>query len=1082
MYLRSLVYGPCGWLYQNRGIVRIKPPASSRYPLTISTLRISLQGLLKTKFMDPHSDSIDSYTHRDKLLVDLDETLLDDETLQVPVEGLHIPFEFEMPEPPASVTSDLMRTATRIANLLPPSSTFGHPIPPHLLKSRSPDAPPLPPPFPNPPPAQAKITYALHVDCWEIATTLGIQHLKHHEHTRFLDPFVVYDPRLIPLLLQPDSKRWRSAPGDYPCEYEIEISATTLGPSEKFRVAYRLAVHRDAAKEGVRLGKVKVLLREHRWVGSQGGRMVRVSGEVTRWEADEGVDFKERGEGRGGRGTRNGAGGGGGGGGGLEMADLRPRRKMAEGWDGGGWASLYANGHEPSDTAQRRWATRMAGGGNLNTYDTLHVPRANGRVHPFADGWSSGPGGDGLYAEGDMILQTPDLNFYVPSTPRNVNTSLLYPPLSSPPYASIEVRHSIQVRIELENWKEPIVLECNANMASIGKRECEVLLDDVPHLMPSLDYDKLFGQDVWLPSYTKRDEFLCGKPGDDGEEEELTPVGSPSSISSSPIYGRRQRPLSGSTSSSILPIRNESFSSSSEYSPSIKHVGSQSSLVSVSSKSNLKSSSSSSRASISSPNSNTYLPSPPQSDPPEYVFSLPSPTLLTTRGAGTSPSTTPTQQSPLSQIPQISTTTTTNTTPTVEIDPPTPQIDHPLKDVPTETPRTPSPPPVEPFNPLSPHQLYAAFMATPEPPNTEGSSGSVEARNGFLVPWLRRRGSGTLLKSGGSNVNGKQIHQHQHQRQNDQQPIHTDAQLLSRRSSFSSTAPSEAAESVMSRLEPSRRPRTYLRGIHVLPDEDELEEGDYEGWMDRREGCMELWMALREALEDRPKSIMHPNKKTFHNISLAVYLLLLLIVLPPGARSNSAPVTCARMTSYTQCTTQAAQKSAACNSLVLDTPTLEYYLCLCESEKARVGCYDMCNNVPEIRQQYEWEMKNGIGSCRGAEELKVQGYTTFESLKSVTTTIESVSLGAETTTKGVGGSTLGTATMKGGVSLGSKTLVVATATPLGGAVMDVPRTSSGPLPTWLTEASTISGAVQKVAMATREWVAITLLGLVMLAL
>lgn len=34
-----------------------------------------------------------------------------------------------------------------------------------------------------------------------------------------ISPFVVYDPRLIPKMILPDTKNWRSAPATEPCEY-----------------------------------------------------------------------------------------------------------------------------------------------------------------------------------------------------------------------------------------------------------------------------------------------------------------------------------------------------------------------------------------------------------------------------------------------------------------------------------------------------------------------------------------------------------------------------------------------------------------------------------------------------------------------------------------------------------------------------------------------------------------------------------------------------------------------------------------------------------------------------------------------
>jgi hypothetical protein len=578
--------------------------------------------MLKVKYNDPYSDTLDAFSRREKLLVDLDETLLDEEELPPNFHHLDLPFEFELPEPPAHITSDLMRTATRLANLLPPSSSLKAGI---NLHPRSPDAPPPGPPLPSPLPCEQTTTYILQAELEYIQFILGIPTLQTRTVSVTIDPFVVYDPRHIPLLIQPDAKRWRSAPGDTPLEYEIEISSTTLGPADKFRFTYRLAVHREAANKGVRIKKVSLLLREHRWIGSVGGRVVRLSSEVTRWESKE--DSFEGAE----TGLR----------GAMELEELRPRRKIADGWwegqlsgsngsggyrssrdarpgpGGEGWNSDSVGGLG-SGFGRQRYAAALVGGSNAYSDDVTSVPRANGRAHMFADGWSSGPGGDGLYAEIETVLQAPDFGWYVPSTPRNVNTSLLYPPLDDPPYAHLEVRHSLQVRIELKEVEDPIVLECNCTMASIGKKECEELLDEIPHMMPNLDYDKLCGQDVWLPTYSKRDPFLGGGGDGSSENEEVadgavasgsgkqrrrrarqengelaehggsdldqdTPKDSPSSESSSPTYVRK-RALSASTSSSVIPVRALSFSSGSEGIPTpstMKHIASSSSIASA---------------------------------------------------------------------------------------------------------------------------------------------------------------------------------------------------------------------------------------------------------------------------------------------------------------------------------------------------------------------------------------------------------------------------------------------------------------------------------------------------------------------
>ncbi|KAJ3332187.1 hypothetical protein HDU76_001014, partial [Blyttiomyces sp. JEL0837] len=246
-----------------RGIVRIIN--DSRGYLKVQNLRIKFVGKLYCNYPE-RIDIYDSVSRERQLLIPLEATLLVEESLP-PETRLELPFELELYD--ADVPSDLLRTAIRLSNLMPPSS--------HLLGRVL--SSPMAPPF------EARVVYTLYAEYTEPTTPFSFAAFPRLKSCAVnVDPFVVYDPRQIPMLIQPDARRWRSAPGDSPAEYEIEISSTTLGPNDVFRFSYRSAVSARDAALGVRLLRVVLVLREHRTLGCVSGKMVKGSVDICRWD------------------------------------------------------------------------------------------------------------------------------------------------------------------------------------------------------------------------------------------------------------------------------------------------------------------------------------------------------------------------------------------------------------------------------------------------------------------------------------------------------------------------------------------------------------------------------------------------------------------------------------------------------------------------------------------------------------------------------------------------------------------------------------------------------------------------------
>lgn len=114
-------------------------------------------------------------------------------------------------------------------------------------------------------------------------------------------------------------------------------------------------------------------------------------------------------------------------------------------------------------------------------------------------------------------------------------------------------------------------------------------------------------------------------------------------------------------------------------------------------------------------------------------------------------------------------------------------------------------------------------------------------------------------------------------------------------------------------------------------------------------------------------------------MSRIVLLCSILFAITAIAYGNS----CARIVEYNRCRNEAGQKQADCNALVVDTPTFEFYDCLCKTQKDDLKCYEICNDSPEIQAQYQSQVSGTSANCKAVEDLKAAGFGPSSTVPSV---------------------------------------------------------------------------------------------------
>lgn len=469
-----------------RGLLRIQ--CNSHRKLQIKKLVVSLQGTLQTTFLD----TVDSFeiVKRFKTLCDEQSVLLEDTEIaddEFRNGILEIPFEIDFP-----LYEPLTQGVGPAAQLLPASSVVvGMTSLNHY---------------------EARTDYCVEAVLTEYVSFLGNSMgtllpftLAHRKCTQPLTPMLVYDPRLIPLLMFPDPRRWRSSPGADPVEYDVEVGSIVLGPGEPVRFAYRIMVSSDAARRGVRIQSVAFTLVEKRIIGEDRCCSMDDRGFFTPLHKPpariRGIEH---------------------------LLNWQQNEYCAETETDGTFELVRLREPEKSLTGMRQ------------------TNRPGMRVGA----------GDGIYAEDEVVLHIPSVGGFTPSTPR------LYPlqdypcPYKRPRDAFMQVQHTLQVNIHLLN-ADKIAIESGVFLSCIGRSECARVHQEDPEILPTLDYDKVVGIQEWVPEYTQDNvDFLSPQSPPSTTNIPASPA--PIYIEPQTISTTAESPTKSNANPNIPPIeRNE---------------------------------------------------------------------------------------------------------------------------------------------------------------------------------------------------------------------------------------------------------------------------------------------------------------------------------------------------------------------------------------------------------------------------------------------------------------------------------------------------------------------------------------------
>ena len=69
----------------------------------------------------------------------------------------------------------------------------------------------------------------------------------------------------------------------------------------------------------------------------------------------------------------------------------------------------------------------------------------------------------------------------------------------------LEIHHSIKVTVELQG-AEKFTIESSVIVSSVSRNNCLKVLEQIPEIVPALDYERVMGTDVWVPEYAEKDD------------------------------------------------------------------------------------------------------------------------------------------------------------------------------------------------------------------------------------------------------------------------------------------------------------------------------------------------------------------------------------------------------------------------------------------------------------------------------------------------------------------------------------------------------------------------------------------------
>jgi hypothetical protein len=121
--------------------------------------------------------------------------------------------------------------------------------------------------------------------------------------------------------------------------------------------------------------------------------------------------------------------------------------------------------------------------------------------------------------------------------------------------------------------------------------------------------------------------------------------------------------------------------------------------------------------------------------------------------------------------------------------------------------------------------------------------------------------------------------------------------------------------------------------------------------------------------------------------------MLLQTLLILGLTNTAFGESCSKIVEFSACSSKASNRIAGCNNLVVDTPTFQFWNCICDSYTASLDCYAICPDDPQLQLQRRSQEQTRFGTCQYVDQLKKEGKAAPR-LKTTTTVIGSRTISA----------------------------------------------------------------------------------------